>query len=90
MVITAEVLMTTGVASSLLFLAFADLCFALGPAGAPEHALPIVQAVQPCSFPDSNFQVRDIVLGEQLLVDKGEPVPREVSRDSPLPRKKKI
>ena len=38
-------------------------------------ALPIVHAVQPRSLPDANFQVRDIVLGEQLLVDKGEPVP---------------
>ena len=75
MVITAEVLVTSGVAGSSLFLALADLGFALGPAGAPEDALPIVQAVQPHSLPDTNFQVRDIILGEQLLVDKGEPVP---------------
>ena len=50
MVITAVVLVTSGVAGSSLFLAFADLGFALGPAGAPEDALPIVQAVQPRSL----------------------------------------
>ena len=75
MFITAEVHVTSGVACSILFLALADLGFALGPAGVPEDALLIVQAVQPHSLPDTNFQVRDIVLGEQLLVDKGEPVP---------------
>ena len=39
MIITAEVLVTSGVAGSILFLALADLGFALGPAGAPEDAL---------------------------------------------------
>ena len=90
MVVTAEVLVASWIAGSILFLALAGFCSALGPASALEHPLPIVHAVEPRRLPHANFQLRDIVDGEQLLVTEGEPVSCKVSRDSALPRKKKM
>ena len=90
MVVTAEVLVASWIAGSILFLALAGFCSALGPASALEHPLPIVHAVEPCRLPHANFQLRDIVDGEQLLVTEGEPVSCKVCRDSALPRKKKM
>ena len=90
MVVTAEVLVASRIAGSILFLALAGFCSALGPASALEHPLPIVHAVEPRRLPHANFQLRDIVDDEQLLVTEGEPVSCKVSRDSALPRKKKM
>ena len=64
MVVTAEVLVASWIAGSILFLALAGFCSALGPASALEHPLPIVHAVEPRRLPHANFQLRDIVDGE--------------------------
>ena len=61
MVITAQVLVTSGVASSVFFLAFANLGFALASTCALEQSLPTVHTVKPCCLPHANFQVRDII-----------------------------
>ena len=61
MVITAQVLATSRVASSVFFLAFANLGFAFTSTDALEHALPTIHTVKPCCLPHANFQVRDII-----------------------------
>ena len=91
MVVTAEVLVASWIAGSILFLALAGFCSALGPASALEHPLPIVHAVEPRRLPHANFQLRDIVDGEQLLVTEGEPVSCKVSPPPPNhPRTKEL
>lgn len=58
MVVTAEVLVASWIAGSILFLALAGFCSALGPASALEHPLPIVHAVEPRRLPHANFHPR--------------------------------
>ena len=78
MVVTGQVLVTSGITCSVFFLAFANLGFAFASTGALEDALPTVHTVKPCCLPHTHFQVRHIIQSEQSLVNIGELVPREV------------